>query len=278
MENRNTEMAGTDFIIEHKTLLSYHGREKNIVIPDTVTIIGKKAFQGCEHLITVEIPDSVTKIGARAFSGCSRLNSISIPDSVTEIGAWAFLGCRCLNNLSIPCSVRQIGTAAFSGCSHLRHIIIPDSVTTIGSWLFMDCSRLNSITLPGSITGTIAANMFDSCPELEEIIIQPNSQNYISKDGVLFKKTASDLELIFYPANKKGQAYTIPDDVTSIASNAFLGCHELITLSIPDSVTAIGTDAFCNCSHLAKISCRSHILQKWLISQNPLEKEALRNL
>lgn len=262
MGKKSTKTLQADFIIENNILIHYNGKGKKVIIPSHVTIIGKNAFKNCHNLITIYIPNSVTKIEARAFSGCSNLKEVFLPNSIVEIGAWAFLGCYHLKNISIPNSVKMIGNAAFSNCNHLITITIPNSVTIIGAWLFMNCSHLIRVVLPSSITSMIVPNMFDSCPSLEEVIMEPGNTNYITSDGVLFKKVTSGLELVLYPANKKGQTYHIPDNVISIAGNAFLGCHELTHIFIPDSVTTIGMDAFCNCNNLIEISCHSNVLQQ----------------
>lgn len=47
------------------------------------------------------IPDSVTEIGIRAFNGCTSLQSIVIPDSVTTIGNMAFDNCTSLQSIEI---------------------------------------------------------------------------------------------------------------------------------------------------------------------------------
>ena len=47
------------------------------------------AFQGCTGITGIVIPDSVTSIGRYVFSGCESLTEIVIPDSVTSIGDYA---------------------------------------------------------------------------------------------------------------------------------------------------------------------------------------------
>ena len=72
---------------------------RNLVIPDSVTSIGDRAFSGCCSLESLVIPDSVTSIGDYAFSDSFSLESLVIPDSVTSIGNEAFRGCNFPNDL-----------------------------------------------------------------------------------------------------------------------------------------------------------------------------------
>lgn len=66
----------SDFQIENGELVEYTGKGGDVVIPDSVTSIGDRAFYDCHRLTSISIPDSVTSIGDNAFSECESLTSI----------------------------------------------------------------------------------------------------------------------------------------------------------------------------------------------------------
>jgi len=119
----------------------------SIIIPNTVTSIGKYAFFG-NLLTSVIIPDSVTSVGEGAFLN-NKLTSITIPNSITYISGSAFQENQ-LNSITIPNSVTSIGDWAF-GNNQLASVIIPDSVTSIGECAFAN-NKLTSVTIPNSVT------------------------------------------------------------------------------------------------------------------------------
>ena len=65
-----------------------------VIIPDTVTVIGKQAFGDCRKLESITIPDSVKIIGDRAFTLCDSLTSVTIPDNVSIIRDAALSSCK----------------------------------------------------------------------------------------------------------------------------------------------------------------------------------------
>jgi hypothetical protein len=67
----------------------------SIKIPEGVTSIGYKAFDGCSSLTNIKIPKSVTSIGESAFGGCSNLEIVidNSKDNV-KVERFAFENCK----------------------------------------------------------------------------------------------------------------------------------------------------------------------------------------
>lgn len=139
-----------DFVIRGGVLEKYNGAATEVVIPNSVKIIGDKAFYNCKGITSVVIPDSVQEIGLWAFYECKALPHITIPDSVQKIGQSAFEGCTALAAVVIPDSVKEIRSKAFAECSSLTAIAIPASVQTIGPEAFLDCKSLRTVEIKGN--------------------------------------------------------------------------------------------------------------------------------
>lgn len=142
--------SSADFAVRGGVLEKYNGAAMEVVIPNSVKIIGDQAFYNCKGITSVVIPDSVKEIGRYAFNNCAELESVTMANSVQKIGYCAFRDCRSLTALTIPDSVREIDNDAFVGCSALTAIVIPASVQLIGIEAFYNCKSLRTVEFKGN--------------------------------------------------------------------------------------------------------------------------------
>ena len=209
----------------------------SVVIPDSVTTIGDRAFMGCAGLTNVAIPNSVTSIGELAFAACIGLSSITIPNTLVSIEFGAFIACGSLTDVTIPNSVVSIGERAFDGCFRLNSLTIGSSVAMIGDEAFIDCTSVTNVAIPNSVT-SIGKYAFASCHGLSSFTI-PN--------------TLVSIESGAFSDCKSLTGVTIPNSVISIGDGAFEQCIRLISITIGSSVTMIGSKAFIDCTSLAAV-------------------------
>ena len=161
----------------------------DIVIPDSVTVIGENAFRDFTDLRTVTIPDSVTCIDDKAFQNCSSLEEIVIPDSVTEIRSFVFHDCLRLKKIVLSRNLRFMGSVMFGNCHGLESIDLPASLEVIDSYAFSCCIHLKRLVLPDSVR-SVGNGAFEHCRALREIVI-PESVTEFGKD--LFPDCSPDL-------------------------------------------------------------------------------------
>ncbi len=253
-KNFSSDEYGVLFNKTKTTLIKYPNSKKSnsYIIPDSVTSIGEYAFENCSNLTSITIPNRVKTIGKSAFYGCKKLTSVTIPDGVTSINNSTFRYCSSLQSVKIPDSVKQIYDMAFAYCYNLTSITIPDSVTSIASGTFMDCRSLKCLRIHDSIN-SIGYQALSGCESLTSITVDPNNQYYSNDEyGVLFDKNKTTL--MKYPAGNTRTSYTVPNNVTSIVSEAFSHSTSLTSVTIPDTVTTIGRYAFEYCTSLTNIT------------------------
>ena len=229
----------------------------------SVTKIGPRALGGCSTLKSITIPNSIISIDYAAFEACSSLTSITIPGSVTRIGDNPFACCFSLTSIVVNSSNTTydsrkncnaiIETATNSLIVGCKNTIILNSVTSIGDCAFYGCSALTSVMIPNSVT-SIGYRAFYGC-SLTSLVI-PNSVTSIGGGflGCEFTTPVYNAHCFAcLPASFSG-AYTIPDGIKQIASDAFWQCKKLTSVTIPNSVESIGSWAFAYCSSLTSIT------------------------
>lgn len=200
----------SDFEIENGVLKRYEGSASSVVIPDSVTSIGDRAFYRCSGLTDITIPDSVMSIGWDAFGNCMGLTTIYYTGDVTK---WC--GINGLNNLMsrsrtlyiggnkvegeliIPDSVMSIPSYAFYGCTGLTSVTIPESVTSIGEWAFLDCTKLTTIYYTGDVAGWYEINRLGNLmSDSRMLYIENDTTQYVFHYQLGYGKIISKDKLI----------------------------------------------------------------------------------
>lgn len=121
---------------------------KSIVIPDSVTSLGKEAFAACASLTSVDLGAGVTVLPERAFAQCTSLATIDL-SNVTVIGSNAFRECASIAEIELV-KVTEIGSSAFYGCTSLKTLYLGKPQSIKGSAL-MGCSSLTEIHFAGTM-------------------------------------------------------------------------------------------------------------------------------
>lgn len=262
---------------------------KKLVLPDSVTEIGKFAFFDFPSLEDVTLPNGITNISSYAFWNCTSLKSVTIPDGVKSIGSKAFQDCTSLTDITIPNNVEEIGNFAFGGCTNLKSVTIPDSVTNIDEDAFRNCKRFEIICQKGSYAEEFAAEKGILIEYIDEEKYRIEGDTLIINDGVTTIDKddfhfCDEKEFSFLIKHKLEniKKVIIPDSVTSIEHFSFYNYENLESITIPDNVEVIGGLAFNGCESLTSITIPSSVKSigrgafretKWLENQqkkNPL--------
>lgn len=145
---------------------------KDIVLPKTLTNIGRAAFWNCTSLDNIEIPYEnpyfkaeggtvYTKDGETLLAHAGSAESFAIPQGVKTIANSAFWYCENLKAVTLPTSLTTIEQDAFNG-SGLSTVSIPQSVETIGDMAFAYCKSLDTVKVWWTNPPTIALATFQN--------------------------------------------------------------------------------------------------------------------
>ena len=150
-----------------------------IVIPETIKgfrVVGldEEIFSGLssDTVKKIVVPETVTEIGKEAFAGASGIE-IVVKGALSSIGEKAFFGCDGLQSVRFAENVTRIPTEAFSG-SGLTQVILSDRVTVIEESAFQDCAALKTVVLHGTMAQTnaifaIEDSAFRACTALKTV-------------------------------------------------------------------------------------------------------------
>lgn len=238
---------------------------------EEIVEIGDSVFSNMNWLSSVTIPETITKMGKKVFNGCYRLerinfNAIECADAVNnspmfcndalgshslvfgekvkKVPAYMFTGCDKLTSVSFSDSIETIGERAFNGCTGLTEITIPKSVTTISYYAFYGCTGLTKIDFNAINCSDIATNsgIFHSSQNEAQDIVVTFGPEVTRVPAYLFGETFMNRLSV------NVSQINLSDSIKEIGKYAFLDCTKVTELTIPNSVETIGNNAFQYCN------------------------------
>ena len=224
-------MSNKEFKIKNGILQKYCGTDREVVIPDGVTIIGKNAFYEDKDAEKVIIPEGVKVISSSAFY-LSKLKEIILPRTLERIEKEAFR-CSNLSNISIPDSVKEIGENCFAYCNikELNHPLlkIENGLAIKGNRLLYCADKLvKNVVIPEGIE-IIGSHAFQMCEKMESVTI-PNS--------------VKDIQYCAFYLCDNLKSVKLPEGLKRIGNMAFDTCIRLGPVTRPKSVEYVGYEAF----------------------------------
>ena len=226
---------------------------QEISLPASLHTMGDEVFSGT-GLTSIMIPDSVTSIGFRAFYYCSQLKSVRSKAEI--IGSNAFYGCTALDTLELP-YVKDIGYSNSSNrdnigifsCTGLKKLDI-GSAEHLPAGFLSNLTQLEDLTIP--YIGAGSKN-------------EATGKNGLL--GALFgTKSVSGMKAVeqYYNETKAITSYlptglrklTITDGCEELPYGALYNVSTLREVILPASLYMVGEKAFYGCAGIEHLYCR----------------------
>lgn len=241
----------------------YSSGLESLTLPDSLLTIGEYAFQYCNNLRAIDLGSSLSSLGAAAFYS-SGLESINFPRTLTSVPAHCFHDCQNLEtasfseglltideqaftatgllNLKFPSTLETIKRSAFGTCRALRTVNFNEGLREIGDYAFSLANNIEEIFLPSTLE-TIGINPFSGITRLgnqDNFQISSSNEHFEIIDNVLYQINEDQTyTLISYPLGNTASSFEVPDNVTYLASEAFIYQRSLVDIYLPRSITDI---------------------------------------
>ena len=237
MINNNSE-GGLENLLKTQGIEDEGWKYNKVIITGTLsdadyatlrTYVNKGKIRGIKLPAEEEIPNN-------AFNGCSNLISIYM-EGVTKIGNYAFASSG-LTNVTIPASVTSWGEKVFGQCTlKTMHIY----TTAVPGWAIFSYGSLETLYIHADIEGDYnVPYSFGKSPTTLYIGTEVTSL----RTAKLVRDNLTSVVPV--GENPVNGLIKLPDNVTALADNCFIGYKELKTIESWNKLTSIGGGAFDN--------------------------------
>ena len=224
------------FYCEGNKLVSYKGTKSYVVVPDTISIVGKNAFSGNKKIKMVIIPDSVIAIEDGAFSNCDGLNLVHLGKKIKIIPNNCFKKCKNLKYI-IGDNITEVGDGAFELCVQLKEINL-DNLSITGTKSFYGCVSLSNYDFVSNLT--VIGDYAFTNSKIESLFL--NDVEYLGKNSFAGCSLLKDL--------------VINNDILCVGETPFFGCSSLNSIDLRSNVSfrlfdlfAISDEEYNSCSY-----------------------------
>lgn len=205
---------------------AYAGDETitEVILPDTLEVIGEKAFYQCTNLKKVVLPPHLKVMEKQCFSETA-LEEVRIPATVKTLGYGMFQKCSKLKEVFLPHFITALPDRAFSLCTSLESIDLK-RVTTVGAGAFTRCDKLREVK--GEMVTFLGVSAFELCSALKTIdfpVVEEIS-------GLCFKKCTSLTEV------------SLSETCVCLGNLAFADCRKLVKVEMKNPCVAYGNMPF----------------------------------
>ena len=193
---------------EEVMVRSYQGTNPEVIIPAEynglpVTRIGEKAFYDNDLITSIVLPETVTIVGRLAFAFCGSLRSINL-ENVSEFEDSVFHSTKLTGVLILKAAEVSIGREAFRGCNFSGIKIYSDNVRLDG-YTFVEMKELQYIFFNrDAVITTTSKNLhvFGYDDKLETVVL-PDKVTFAAEDEF----GGCPNVCIYSPANSYAAAY-----------------------------------------------------------------------
>ncbi len=262
----------------------------NLTLNDGLKMLDARAFRGIKGLKSLAIPDSVESIDSFCFMKSdieeltlgknsslkvntllnSNIKRVSIPEDCVKyyespnsaIIDKEFPLLLFCNSNKIPDGIQYVASDInFSTNEEEYHL--PDTLKSLQLYFMFDCPNLKKIYVGKQLRNGLYSDAFKNCPNLTEIVIDSENQNYKSIDGCVYMANSNGefTHLVFAPTNamiregtkSMGSCFMQTPDIERVVPVGYDETSQPNTIYIPNSLKIVEWGAFADLPNLREL-------------------------